>query len=217
MEHLRLDQHKIDKVIDRAINVLRTGGIAAYPTETFYGLGVAFDTFDSLKRLYDLKRRPLEKAMPLIIGDIESLRLIVSPEWLESIPAAARQLMDKFWPGPLTLLMPAKKGLPRYLSADTEQIAVRIPGESFALELARKARVPITATSANPSGMPAAESADKLIEYFNGDIDLLVDGGRTPGGLPSTIADVSDSVIEVVREGVISRRDLESVIRNLQR
>lgn len=215
MNHLRLDKNKIDKVLDTAISVLRTGGVVAYPTETFYGLGTAFDISASLKRLYDLKKRPMEKAMPLITGDIGSLRLIVSSEWLESIPTAARLLMDKFWPGPLTLLMPAKEGLSRYVSADTGKIAVRIPGESFALDLARKAGVPVTATSANPSGMPAAESADEVIRYFNGDIDLLIDGGRTPGGLPSTIVDVSDGGVEVVREGKIKRKDLESVIRNL--
>jgi L-threonylcarbamoyladenylate synthase len=217
MEHLKLDKHKNGKAVDVAISVLRSGGIVAYPTETFYGLGAGFDTSDSLKRLYDLKRRPQEKAMPLIIGKTESLRLIVSPTWLENIPSAAKLLMEKFWPGPLTLLMPAKKGLPQYISAGTGRIAVRIPGCSFALELAKKAGVPITATSANPSGMPAAESADKVIGYFDGNIDLLVDGGMTPGGLPSTIIDVSGGGAEVVREGIISRKDIKSIIKNLQR
>ncbi|GAB4411822.1 MAG: L-threonylcarbamoyladenylate synthase [Thermodesulfovibrionales bacterium] len=201
--HIRLDKDNIDKAISEAIDVLKRGGIIAYPTETFYGLGVRFDMDDSLKRLYKLKRRPEEKAMPVIIGEMGLLSSIVPPEWLKNIPQVAKSVMDRFWPGPLTLLLPAREGLSEYLTARTGMIAVRIPGESFALQLAKKAGFPITATSANPSGMPPAVDAEMVLRYFDHKLDLLIDGGQTPGGLSSTIAEVSEGRIRIVREGAV--------------
>ncbi|MBT9537188.1 MAG: threonylcarbamoyl-AMP synthase, partial [Nitrospirae bacterium] len=179
---------------------LNDGGIVAYPTETFYGLGVKFDKENSLKKLFELKKRQEEKPMPLIIGSRASMSMIAA-----SINEIAESLMDKFWPGPLTLILEAKKSLSPYLTADTGRIAVRIPGESAALYLVREAGFPITATSANPSGMPPAEDADTVIRYFGEKIDMVIDGGRTAGGLPSTIADVTEKKIKIVREGAIPR------------
>lgn len=213
MIYIKFDTDRINKDIDKAVNVLKMSGIIAYPTETFYGLGVKFDSFDSLKRLYEIKKRPIEKAMPLIIGDRDLLSEVVLEGWLKDMPPAAGLLMDRFWPGPLTMLLPAREGISEYLTADTGKIAVRIPGESFALHLAKKACFPLTATSANLSGMPPAGNADATIKYFGESIDLLIDGGQTPGGLPSTIVDVSHGVIEIVREGAIGRDEIESRLK----
>lgn len=200
---------------DEAVDILLGGGIVAYPTETFYALGVKSDMPEALKKLYELKKRPQEKAMPLIIGDRSLLAGLVPDEWLANIPLAARLLMDRFWPGPLTLLLPAREGLPEYLTADTGKIGVRIPGNSFALELAQRAGFPITATSANISAMPPAENADVVRGYFGEGIDLLIDGGQTPGGLPSTIVSVSGNNIGIVREGLISRDEIDfAIIQN---
>lgn len=215
MIHVKFDRVRIKEGIDKAVNVLEMGGIIAYPTETFYGLGVKFDIFDSLKRLYELKNRPREKAMPVIIGDRGLLSEIVPERWLKDMAPAAGLLMERFWPGPLTLLLPAKEGISEYLSADTGKIAVRIPGESFALHLAKKAGFPLTATSANLSGMPPAENSYSVIKYFDESIDLLIDGGQTPGGLPSTIVDVSHGGIEIVREGAIGKDEIESYLKTL--
>ncbi len=216
MIYLKLEKKRISKTADKAIGVLRTGGIIAYPTETFYGLGAKFDLPDSLQKLYGLKKRPKEKAMPLIIGDKGLLRMIVPGKWLDNIPAVVRSLIGRFWPGPLTLLFPAKEGLSEYLSADTGKVAVRVPGGSFALHLARIAGFPITATSANLSGKPPAARADDLIKYFDEGIDLVVDGGATTGGLPSTIIDVTGSDLEIVREGIISRNEIERFVENMR-
>lgn len=208
MVSIKLLKGNIDTAMNASVTILRRGGIVAYPTETFYGLGVMFDKPDSLKRLYRLKRRPAEKAMPVIIGDEGVLPLLASGKWLKEVPAAAKSLMGRFWPGPLTLLIPARESLSEYLTAKTGMIAVRVPGESFALSLARKAGFPITATSANVSGMPPAGDAGTVMRYFGKEIDLIVDGGRTPGGLPSTIVDASDERIVIVREGVISSTEI---------
>lgn len=206
---LALNRHKIDDAIRTAVDILNKGGLIAYPTETFYALGVKYDLPRSLKRLYQLKKRPREKAMPVIIGRRAALSEIVSPEWLEHIPPYVQSLMDRFWPGPLTFLFPAQEGLPEDLTADTGMIAVRMPGESFALRLAQYASFPITATSANLSGTPSADSAEMVLHSFDGEIDLVIDGGQTPGGLPSTIADVSGGRITIVREGTITKDEIE--------
>jgi len=201
---IKINDKNLSDVLKKAVEVLNNGGIVAYPTETFYGLGVKFDKEASLRKLYELKKRPEEKPMPLIIGNGTLLSMIAV-----SINEIAESLMDKFWPGPLTLLLKAKNDLSSYLTAGTGKVAVRIPGESFALHLAREAGFPITATSANTSGMPPAEDADTVIKYFGEGIDLVIDGGRTAGGLPSTIADVTEKKIKIVREGVIQSRLLE--------
>jgi len=200
---LKLMEDNLDELVNRAIDVIVSGGIVAYPTETFYGLGVRFDNDDSLKRLYEIKKRPIEKAMPLIIGDISWLSYIVDNEWLRSIPEEVERLMKTFWPGPLTLLMPVRSGLSDFITAEDRTVAVRIPGDSFALHLARKIGLPITATSANISGMPPADDAEQVLEYFMTSLDLLIDGGKTPGGLPSTIVDASGNVLRVVRQGAV--------------
>ena len=201
---MKVEKNNLTEVLKKAVAALNDGGIVAYPAETFYGLGVKFDKEASLRKLYELKKRPKEKPMPLIIGSRASLSMIAV-----SVNEIAESLMDKFWPGPLTLLLKAKKGLSPYLTAGTGRIAVRIPGESAALYLVREAGFPITATSANPSGMPPAEDADAVIRYFGGEIDMVIDGGRTAGGLPSTIADATEKSIRIVREGVITRSVLE--------
>ncbi len=214
---IKLSDERRDEAISEAIAALQRGGIIAYPTETFYGLGVKFDMPESLEVLYGLKKRPSEKAMPLIIGRRELLPEVAAGKWLRDVPRAAECLMDRFWPGPLTLLLPAGEGLSVFLTAGTGMIAVRIPGESFALHLAKKAGFPITATSANLSGMPPAMDAEMVVRYFGERPDLLIDGGRTGSGRPSTIVDVSGGGTRILREGAIRRGDIEDCLAKAKR
>jgi L-threonylcarbamoyladenylate synthase len=178
--------------------VLKRGGIVAFPTETYYGLGAAYDNLTALEKLFALKRRPEGKPVPLITGSVEALELVAEPP--DRVTAI---IIEKFWPGPLTLLLPAREGLPRLLTAGTAFVAVRIPGPSFALDLARLLPYPITATSANISGRPPAGSAEEVIGYFGEGLDLLIDGDGTPGGAPSTIVAISAGRITPVRNGQI--------------
>ena len=182
------------------METLEKGGIVAYPTETFYGLGVRFDSEEAIKRLYTIKHRPEMKPMPLIIGDRKLLSLLVT-----GIDNRSSLLMDRFWPGPLTLLLPAKKNLSEFITAGTKKVAVRIPGESFALQLAKSADRPITSTSANPSGMPPAQNASTVLRYFQNKIDLVIDGGPAPGRLPSTLIEVTGDEVKILREGAIKK------------
>jgi L-threonylcarbamoyladenylate synthase len=205
---LRIKVHEtnMEEVLQHAVDMLKKGGIVAYPTETFYGLGVKFDLEDSLKKLYKIKKRPEEKAMPLIIGNKDLLPVVTL-----SVNSMAVTLMEKFWPGPLTLIFPAKENLSDYITAGTRKVAVRIPGESFALNLAQSTTFPITATSANTSGTAPAQDAETVIRYFGDKIDLLIDGGTTSGGLPSTIVDVTENKIKILRKGAIQKDLLTSI------
>jgi L-threonylcarbamoyladenylate synthase len=205
---LRIKVHEtnLEEVLQHTVDMLKKGGIVAYPTETFYGLGVKFNLEDSLKKLYKIKKRPEEKAMPLIIGNKDLLPVVAL-----SISSIAVTLMEKFWPGPLTLIFTAKENLSDYITAGTRKVAVRIPGESFALNLAQNTTFPITATSANTSGTAPAQDAETVLRYFGDKIDLLIDGGTTSGGLPSTIVDVTENKIKILREGAIQKDLLISI------
>ncbi len=179
-------------------DIIRNGGVIAYPTESFYALGVLADDEAAVRKLFEIKKRPSDKPLPLVVGTIDVLKSIVM-----DVPAPARELMDQYWPGPLTILFRSGKNIPELLTGGTGKVAVRIPGESAALELAKAVELPMTATSANISSMPPAEDADSVKEYFHNKIDLLIDGGRAPGGKPSTIVDITGSQPVILRQGSI--------------
>lgn len=193
---------KKDALIEAAGEIKR-GGIVAFPTETFYGLGVSFSDNEALTMLFELKRRPKDKPMPLIIGDVSALSVIASPP--EKI---AWRIIERFWPGPLTVLLAAKPGLPDLITGRSGKVAVRVPGRSFALDLARAVGYPITATSANISGMPPSDNPGDVIRYFGDTINLLIDGGYAPGGTPSTIIDMSEGDISLVRPGAVPYEEI---------
>jgi L-threonylcarbamoyladenylate synthase len=203
MTIIRPAQTGISGALEKASDTIKGGRVIAYPTETFYGLGVKFDSSAALENLYRIKGRSRNKALPLIIGERRMLGLIAS-----SITESAEKLIEKFWPGPLTLLLPAKTNISDLITAKTGKIAVRIPGESFALDLARSLGFPITATSANISGMPPAANIDDVIRYFGDAIDLIIDCGKAPGGKPSTIVDVSGVKARILRAGTISAEEI---------
>jgi len=203
MTIIRPSETGISEAIKKASVIIKKGGVVAYPTETFYGLGVKYDDLTALKKLYGIKYRSWNKALPLIIGEKRELDLIAS-----GMTVSAEKLAKKFWPGPLTLLLPARPDISEFITAKTGKIAVRIPGTSFALDLARSLGFPITATSANISGMPPADTADDVIRYFGDALDLIIDCGKTPGGKPSTIVDASGQKIRFLRAGAITIEDV---------
>ncbi|MEW6108420.1 MAG: L-threonylcarbamoyladenylate synthase [Nitrospirota bacterium] len=209
---IKVSQSGIVKAISEAVEVVGQGGIVAFPTETFYGLGVKYDNISVLERLYEIKHRPKEKAMPLIIGDRKMLGLVAA-----SVSAIAEKLMDRFWPGPLTVLLNAIEGLSGFITAETGKVAVRIPGSSFALEFVKSLAYPVTATSANISGMPPADNAADLVRYFYDRIDMLIDGGKTRGGKPSTIVDATGEGIRILRPGAVPDEEIREFIRSIKR
>ncbi len=208
MELIKLNKNNLKETLFYATEILKKGGLIAYPTETFYGLGVKYDLENSLKKLYEIKQRPADKAIPLIISNKNLLSLLT-----KGINEHSISLMEKFWPGPLTIILSGKKNLSKYITAGTNKVAVRIPGESFALKLAQYADFPITATSANPSGMKPSKDANEVIKYFGDKLDLIINGGQTPGGLPSTIVEIIGGKIKILREGAVKKEHLLRLFR----
>lgn len=202
---IKLTEKNYDDVIKKASTILVRGGIIAYPTETLYGLGAKYDLEHALERIFVLKNRPEEKALTLIIGSAEQLSLIA-----RSVPDIAEELIRHFWPGPLTLVFKARQSISKNLILN-DTVAVRIPGDSFALRLAKAVPFPITATSANISNLPAAQDAETVLSYFNADLDLIIDGGKTAGEPPSTIVDVTGDEARVIRQGAI---DISRFLKN---
>ncbi len=196
---MTLRKNFTDEIIAESLGILKNSGIIAYPTESFYALGVLATDEEAVRRLFELKERPALKPLPIIVGDIPTLESVVT-----EIPPIAWRLIERFWPGPLTLIFAAHENIPGLLTGNTGKVAVRIPGESAALDLARALRLPITATSANPSGRPPAQYPDAVIDYFRGKMDLIIHGGKTPGGRPSTIVDVTVTPPEILRQGSIT-------------
>lgn len=205
MHVISLREKDVDYALARALIALDRGEIVAFPTETFYALGARFDRPRALKRLFEIKGRPPEKPVSLIVSGPESLSLVA-----ESPGPLALKLMERYWPGPVTLVLTAVEGLSAFITS-MGKVAVRVPGESFALDLARAAGYPVTATSANPSDRPPARDAEEAREYFPGGVSLLIDGGRAPGGLPSTVLDATGEGVKILRHGaaIIDPRDFQ--------
>ena len=187
-------------VLTQACGVLDEHGVVAVPTETFYGLAVSVFDNEACARVFEIKGRPSTKALPCIVSGMEQLERVAS-----EIPALAVELSTRFWPGPLTLIVPARATVAA--ASETGTIAVRVSSLPLARELAGIAG-PVTATSANVSGAPPATSADELVAQLGDSVDLVLDGGTTPGGLASTIVDVTSGKLELVREGAIAFRDV---------
>lgn len=187
-----------DEVLRAAAGVIRGGGIVAYPTDTLYGLAVDPCNVDAVDRLYAVKGRAFDAPLPLVASDEAQVVARVG-----DLTASARRLASHFWPGPLTLVIPAHAGLCTRVHGATGRVAVRVPDHPLACALARTAGGPITATSANRSGAPAATSAAGVVAALGDTIDLVVDGGATVGGAPSTIVDVSGATPRLVREGMV--------------
>ncbi len=181
-----------------AVRVIEAGGIVAFPTETFYGLAVNPADAAAVRALFRVKGRDAASAVPLVAADVEQVESQIA-----QLSPDERRLVDRGWPGPLALLLEAPDDLARDLHAGTHTVAVRVPGHAVARTLARHAGRPLTATSANPSGMPPATSADEVQASLGPRLDLVLDAGATPGGAPSTIVRVGRSGPVLVRAGAV--------------
>ena len=192
--------------LEQALRVLRSGGMVAFPTDTVYGLGaLAFDGA-AVKRIYTAKGRPVEKAIPILLGDEADLAKVTM-----GVPDLASRLAAHYWPGPLTLVIPKHPDLPEAVSA-TETIGVRMPDHPVARMLLQAAG-PMAVTSANISGQPSPSTAEEVQDQLGGRIALIIDGGRTPGGVPSTVVDCTGAEPSILREGPISKEEILAVLR----
>ena len=185
----------------QAINILRDGGLVIAPTETFYGIIADAWSQKAVDRILRTKERDFGNPIPLIAGDT-----ITVSRSAASIPPLFKPLADKFWPGPLTLVLKAAKGFPDGITAGTDSIGIRIPAQSPALDLAKFYRGPLTATSANFTGRPPARNIRELDNELIQSVDLVIDGGWTPGGQPSTVLDITKQPPVLLRVGILGKR-----------
>lgn len=191
--------------IQRTFAVLARGGLAAFPTDTVYGLGANIASIDSIERLFTVKGRDSSKAIAVLVGSPGQLNQVA-----DQPGSMARRLAERFWPGPLTLVVSRRPELPDVLSP-LPTIGVRMPDFPAALALLRLTG-PLATTSANLSGQPSPVSAQDVLAQLDGRIELVLDGGVTPGGLPSTVVDCTTTELRVLREGPISLEALRQAL-----
>jgi L-threonylcarbamoyladenylate synthase len=192
-----------------AIRILREGGVVALPTDTVYGIGVDLSVPGGIERLFEAKRRPADRAIMLLLADAAQAATLA--EW----PPVAAVLADAFWPGGLTLVVPQRPGvaLPAELTGGRATIGLRVPDHPSPRALAA-ALGPLPVTSANVSGLPEARTANEILAQLGDAIDLILDGGPSRGGPPSTVVDCSGEVPRILRSGAIAPADVTARLRS---
>jgi L-threonylcarbamoyladenylate synthase len=195
----------VQDAISQALEVLNRGGLVAFPTDTVYGVGALAYDAAAVESIYTAKDRPVEKAIPVLIGGPEDLDKVAA-----DIPPIAARLAARFWPGALTLVVPKHPDLPEVVSA-TPTVGVRVPDHPVARALLRAAG-PMAVTSANLSGQANPRTAGEVGSQLNGRIPLILDGGETPGGVPSTVVNCLGTELVILREGPVTMKDIQFVL-----
>ena len=193
--------------IEEAIGILKEGGIVAFPTDTVYGLAAAMSIPGAVERVYAVKRRPADMALPLLVADASGVAGLAA-----TLPPTAERLIEVFLPGALTIVLAASSAVPEAITAGGGTVAVRIPAHPTPIALIRGTGGPITGTSANVSGLPSPLTAAEVRSQFGGDVDLIIDSGEPCPGAASTIVDVTGATPIVLREGAISLARLQEVV-----
>jgi L-threonylcarbamoyladenylate synthase len=193
--------------IDLAIRILREGGLVAFPTDTVYGLAADPSNDRAVERVYDVKRRSRHLPLPLLLADASDIS-----RFTDRVPEIAWRLAERFLPGGLTLVLRRSDAVSPTVTAGGDTVALRVPDHEVPTALARRLRGAIVGTSANLSGSPAPLVADEVRAQLGDSVDLVIDGGRCPGGTESTVVDVSEGTAVLVRRGAVSREEIEVAI-----
>ena len=199
-------QLNLEQQIKLAIAILKKGGIVAFPTDTVYGLGADPLNAPAVDRIYKVKRRPHNLPLPLLLAEKSDLLKVATV-----VPEIAWQLAERFLPGGLTLVLRKSPWVPGTVTAGGDTIAVRIPNHPVPIALIRGLGTPIVGTSANLSGISSPVTAEEVREQLGDEVDLIIDGGRCPGGTESTVLDISGKVPTLIREGAIPRVEIAKI------
>jgi L-threonylcarbamoyladenylate synthase len=200
-------QNKTAEGYPEAIAALRRGDVIVFPTETLYGLGADALNSQAVEQVFQLKGRDPLNPIPVLVADREMLHALVA-----DVPEAAQKLIRQFWPGPLTLVLPARKEIPKPLCNPSGGVGVRISSQAIATRLVNTLGRPLTATSANPSGKEPARTVPEAKRYFGDQIEVFVDGGKLTAKTGSTVVEVMGDTIKIIRQGELNTAELGRVL-----
>lgn len=204
MERVVVDPVRPDPTaLAHAVAMLRKGGVVAIPTDTLYGLAADPWNPAAVAKIFRIKGRPDDRALPLVASDVTQVE-----EWIGAMNSVARRLAQQFWPGPLTLVMRAPDTIAPEVTAGGQTVGVRVPAHAVTRALCAAFERPVTATSANISGQAATDDPEKVASALASGLDLLLESGTTPGGPPSTIVDLTHGEIRLIREGAVLWKDV---------
>lgn len=192
--------------VEEAVRVLRQGGLVCYPSDTVYGIGAAADDDAAVRRLFAVKGRPPSKALPLLLADASDAARVAN------VTPLAKTLAARFWPGALTIVMSKAPSYRSLALAGGDTVALRVPDHGLVRAIVRSLGEPVTGTSANRAGAPAPVSAAEVAFQMREMVDLIIDSGRSRSRLESTVIDITGDAPEILREGVVSREEIEDVV-----
>ena len=194
------------KQIERAVFALKKDGVVAYPTDTVYGLGAAMNNLKAVERIFEVKGRPKGMALPLLVADRDQIKQIAV-----NIPEIAWRLVDKFMPGGLTVILQKADTVADIITGGGKTIGVRIPNHPIPIALIKGLGQPIVGTSANLSGQPSALTAEEVARQIGDRVDMIIDGGRSPGGVESTVVNLSGAKPVILRVGAIKPEEIKLI------
>lgn len=200
----------IQREIEQAVTILKQGGIVACPTDTVYGVGAAIYNEEAVERVYKIKGRPRNRALPILLAEKYQIA-----EVAKIVPPLARRLADRFFPGALTIVLPKADSVSDIVTGGRKTIALRIADHPIPIAVVRGLGVPIVGTSANLSGSPSALTPEEVHAQLGDRVDMIINGGRCPGGWESTIIDLSGKTPRILRQGPISMEELKEVCPRL--
>jgi L-threonylcarbamoyladenylate synthase len=211
IQKAKMIDSNVQRQVERGVSILKQGGIVAFPTDTVYGLGACANLIPAVERVYAVKQRPGNMALPLLLSHISQISEIAHP-----VPPIAWLLAANFLPGALTLVLYKSGSVLDIITAGAKTVAVRVPAHPVPVALIEGVGFPIVGTSANLSGQPSLLAASEVRAQFGDRIDLIIDGGRCPGGKESTIVDVTGETPVVLREGAISVAELQRICKSIK-
>ncbi len=198
------------QALRRALRLLRAGQLVVFPTDTVYGVGAHVFQPEAVAALFVAKDRPTDKAIPVLVARVEDVDRVA-----RDVPAVAWELVGRFWPGGLTLVLPRAEMVPSVLTAGGDTVAIRCPNHHVPLELMDALGAPLAATSANLSGQLSPTNARQVMNQLAGRVALIIDGGECPGGVPSTVVDLGTGTPRLLRAGAIPVEKLSSLLPDL--
>lgn len=196
--------------LEDAANIIKSGGIVVFPTETVYGIGVNALNENAVKKLYDVKKRPINKPISLLVNSIEMIEQVTC-----GITKIEYELIKKFFPGPLTIILKKKDIIPNIVTAHQDTVGIRMPANEIAIKLIEYAGVPIATPSANISGKPSGTDLKSIMKDFEGKVNCFIDDGPSKIGVASTIVQVINGVPNILRQGAISQEQIKNVCKKM--